>query len=735
MSVDLENEAVDVLEQKFRANQLKMDIRLQEEQFKVLDRALALSAANRSFGSAGDQEVLEGLYAPEDYVDIQDYRRDNFGYQAYAATYTSKTDRQEGRNWPYWVSEPELAAIRGTVRLLSAYNKTCFGILNKLENYTISTGFTRKVTTKRDAPKELLRKIETVLDEFDELNGITGDLDQEVLRRDIRDGEVYLGLWNRGEGRVDIRVVEPDQVSEPTNHRDLEDWLCEHIDEAESGLSFDSNWSFGIHTTKGDACNRHGYYVQWTNDPVDWDYLPGGANPCYPPASGGNTWMESRKSNTDRNIKRGVSDFWPVTGDVELARKMIRNLTHAGAIQSAIAWIREMAPGTTQSQVSSATMSAADWQTNTATYKGGTRTSYQQTYQPGTTLYLGANQKFVPPPWIQQSMASGLVSIFEGMLRSIAQIWSMPEHMITGSASNSNYASILEAGSPFVKEIEKRQFKHENLWKSVYWKVVFFNWKAGRFGRVAWKDLQHAVEIVLTGPQIDVRDRAKDTQRDLELMNAGLLSPTEAASRSGLDYDDEVKKGAKAQGQGQPGQDGAAGGLDEANTEPVQAPPTSGAKPSQPEPPVEGAVQGPVPTAPQPEPQPEQPEEGGDTNSNSDAGLEVPSSQAMNGTQVSAAIELLGQVSAKTIAPEAAAELLVGLGLKADRAERIVKAQADISLKAEPVEPPSGVAADPSIPAGQEPEQQPAQQFVSGEEQPAFESLQQASEILWGNYP
>jgi hypothetical protein len=160
-------------------------------------------------------------------------------------------------------------------------------------------------------------------------------------------------------------------------------------------------------------------------------------------------------------------------------------------------------------------------------------------------LYLGANQKFVPPPWVQQLMAAGLVNIFEAMLRSVSQIWSMPEHFVTGSAANNNLASILEAGAPFVKEVETRQGWHMNLWTAVYWKVVWFNWKAGRLPGYSWKDIRAAVEIVLTGPQVDVRDRMKETQKNILLLDAGIMSPVEAASREGLDYDDQVRQGAK----------------------------------------------------------------------------------------------------------------------------------------------------------------------------------------------
>ena len=46
------------------------------------------------------------------------------------------------------------------------------------------------------------------------------------------------------------------------------------------------------------------------------------------------------------------------------------------------------------------------------------------------------------------------------LLRNFAVRWGLPEHMVTGSAENNNYASILEAGSPFHKACEAAQ--HED---------------------------------------------------------------------------------------------------------------------------------------------------------------------------------------------------------------------------------------------------------------------------------
>jgi hypothetical protein len=56
------------------------------------------------------------------------------------------------------------------------------------------------------------------------------------------------------------------------------------------------------------------------------------------------------------------------------------------------------------------------------------------------------------------------------------------------------------------------------------------------------------------------------------LMDDGIMSPLERASREGLDYDDQVRQGAKKVEQPQPGPGPQAPGM-----KPVQAPPTAGA--------------------------------------------------------------------------------------------------------------------------------------------------------------
>ena len=65
-------------------------------------------------------------------------------------------------------------------------------------------------------------------------------------------------------------------------------------------------------------------------------------------------------ANVVRSVKRGLSDFYPIQGNLEIARRVLRNMGEGSAVQAAIAWIQEMAPGTTQAQVNTGTMSRAD---------------------------------------------------------------------------------------------------------------------------------------------------------------------------------------------------------------------------------------------------------------------------------------------------------------------------------------------------------------------------------------
>jgi hypothetical protein len=326
---------------------------------------------------------------------------------------------------------------------------------------------------------------------------------------------------------VQARAVEPDQVTEPTNPAGLDKWLdCKE----------QTNWTFGVHSDCDDAQSVHGFYVQWTNRDQDWDYLPGGNEPILPP-SGPNTWIEHAKLNVVRSVKRGLSDFYPIQGNLEIARRVLRNMGEGSAVQAAIAWIQEMAPGTTQAQVNTGTMSRAD-ASYTANTQSGSRTHWLQQYDPATILKVPSGQKYLPGPLGAQN-ASSFITAAQALLRSVAVRWSLPESFVTGTAENNNFASSLVAESPFVKFAESQQQFYAQRDRRTLERVLWFAWQAGRFGDAEWVDIKRSVQIIVTPPQIEVRDPEKETAVRKTLHDVGILSRKTWSAQEGLDFDQE----------------------------------------------------------------------------------------------------------------------------------------------------------------------------------------------------
>jgi hypothetical protein len=353
-------------------HELRRQARLNSLRLKIAQQNEALAALRRS----GVRDSLEDFYDSANFFDPRDYLFEvpgGFG----GAIPTTRNDRDEGRDFPIFRTEQELAVIRGAARLLTSFSPIAVGILNTLTNYVIGTGFQYAVTSRSGTDRHFATVARAVIDEFLDENGWVGDLDRELFQRSRVDGEYFLGLWHVGAGHVQARAVEPDQVTEPSNKNGIEAWLgCAE--------SFASSWTFGIHTDDTDAQAIHGYYVQWTNRDTEWDYFRGGSEPITPP-DGAGRWMEHAKLNVVRSVKRGLSDFYSIQGNLDLARRVLRNKGEGSAVQAAIAWIQEAAPGVTQAQTSSATLARADarYTTNSAQ---GSRTHIAQQYGPATIL-------------------------------------------------------------------------------------------------------------------------------------------------------------------------------------------------------------------------------------------------------------------------------------------------------------------------------------------------------------
>lgn len=399
-------------------------------------------------------------------------------------------------------------------------------MLDALANYVLGPGFTFTAQAVADrAFSELGAAVQRTIERFLDDNAFAGGLDREIDTRSREDGEAFLVLDRRPNGAVKARFVECEQVTQPADVRPLEDWLgC--------GEEFVSCWKFGVHTPARETDLALGYHVIYDGAGADWDYIPVAR-------------MEHFKRNVTANAKRGVSDFYPVLGDLEREAKLRRNTAEGAALQAAIAWIVEVPPGMTPLGPAPAGRRGAFEPAVRSASQCGLNPQNASHYPPGTILRPGAGLVYKSGP-MGSDRNPNFVLVGQYVLRGIAVRWNMPEYLISADASNANYASALVAESPFVKAREADQQFYKRHFGSLLWKVLRLAWEAGRFARlgVSWETLEALIDIKIDAPAVATRDALKLAQTQALQLGMGILSRRTAAAQAGLDYDAEVQHGA-----------------------------------------------------------------------------------------------------------------------------------------------------------------------------------------------
>jgi hypothetical protein len=398
-------------------------------------------------------------------------------------------------------------------------------VLDALANYVLGPGFTFTVQAADETAGALVAAAQATIDRFLDDNAFYGALDREAHSRSREEGEAFLVLCPRPNGSVKARFLECEQITQPADPRPLENWLgC--------GEEFPSCWKFGVHTPVRETDQVLGFHAIYDGTGLDWDYIPAGR-------------MEHFKRNFPANAKRGVSDFFPVLGDLEREAKLRRNTAEGAALQAAIAWILEVPEGTLPSGSQSIGSGNVFATYDTPLHSAGVKLQNVNRYPPGTILRPSPGLSYKPGP-MGSERNSSFILVGQYILRGIAVRWNMPEYLISSDASNANYASALVAESPFVKAREADQQFYKRHFVSLLWKVVRLAWEAGRFSHlgVSWETLETLIEIKIDAPAVATRDALKLAQTQELQIDLGILSQRTAAAQAGLDYDAEVAQGA-----------------------------------------------------------------------------------------------------------------------------------------------------------------------------------------------
>lgn len=467
-------------------------------------------------------ELIEASAGWGTTVDRNEYLYDDssFGYSL-AVPYTTIDDRRGGAFRPIYYTEQDLSMIRAQVRNLWGLTPIPSGVIDTLANYTFGEGIGYTVQAEIDSP-QLLTAMQKVVDEFSESHGLDGDLDREIHRRSREDGEAFVRLrWVNG--KVRATCVEADQIGEPGDARSVE-YECE--------LDAGGCWKFGVHTLADDTSEVLGFFMRHDSSGAEWEYLP--SNRC-----------EHFKRNVTASAKRGFSDFYDIIKDLYNESRLTGNATAGAALQAAIAWIRQVPAGTTQSQATDIGRNAATRTASSPAAGGGNRLSNVGRYAPNTVLTIPQGQEYLPGP-LGAERNAGFDLIGQRVLKRCGVRWGMPEGMISGDSSNNNYASALVAQSPFVKGRQADQIWYGKRTISLLWKVIRMAWENGRFDRyhVNIDQMREHCKIVASYPTVESIDPLEQTNVAEKRIAMGILSKTTAAKQAGLDLEEEIRLGA-----------------------------------------------------------------------------------------------------------------------------------------------------------------------------------------------
>jgi hypothetical protein len=353
-----------------------------------------------------------------------------------------------------------------------------------------------------------VRAVQRAIDNFVEENSWK-EMEQELFFRSREDGEAFLRFFPQDSGSLQIRTMEPEQVIQPPDS------------------TFDE-WSYGIQTDIDDVFEIKAYYAHYSA-PGGVSMLRDGVYGEIIPAD----QVVHIKCNVKRAIKRGLPDLsFDTLETFSQGSKLRRNMGEGAAVQSAIAAVRQH-DAASSSQVETFAQSAIDYSMQLPF--GGRQQDYSR-IDAGSFLDIPKGMNYIPPPGAIN--ASAHLSIYEALLRAAGTRHNAPEWLVSGDASNNNYASSLTAESPFLRNCQRLQSFMKRPFLRVITEAVKNAIDAGRLP----KDTLKLVEIVATPPTVETRNRGEEASANQVYSGLGVKSRQTIAQEIGLDWEREAKE-------------------------------------------------------------------------------------------------------------------------------------------------------------------------------------------------
>lgn len=425
----------------------------------------------------------------------------------FVAPISTANDVRFGDFYPFWRSWIEHARLRASSRLLHAMSPLASGAIANVGAYVIGEGMRSRAAPQRDdSPKPLLEAVQTWLDEWEQENDWSS-LQIEAFDRHQVDGEYFLRLFPQDDGWTVTRLIEPMYVVEPPNEPQ-------------------EIAKYGILTDPEDLCDVRGFWVSEDGQGINGDRVSAAL-------------MRQHKANVRRSVKRGMPTLsYDMLDLYKIVGRLLENMGTGAAIQAAIAFVRqhEIAPGTA---VSDFVGGLADYDQQRTI---GNRRENVQRFDAGTVVDMDAGQKFVETGFA--SNVQNYTAAVQALLRAIAVKWGAPEWVVSADASNNSYSSSLTAESPFVKRCKQKQSEFVNTFRWAVLAALRHYCKVKRGIRAAgrlwmWEEVLHYVDIQVTPPTVETRNRMEEAQLNQTYIQLGVKSRQTAAQEQNLDFERE----------------------------------------------------------------------------------------------------------------------------------------------------------------------------------------------------
>lgn len=412
-------------------------------------------------------------------------------------------NRGRGEVIPAYLNDQGLQFLRDVSREMCLKNEYAVGVLENRQSFIVGSGFKYRVASVVPDGAPWVTSAQAAIDSFI-AQTLWNEAEQEMVKRGDRDGETILRFYPCPNGDLDFRFVEPEHVRTPPEYAGLREF------------------QLGVQTPPNDI---------------------GGSPISYSIVTDYDSWemefVDARdilhiKCNVDRNAKRGLPFLFSVGENLERAEKTLRNFaTMAQLVATYSVLRRHKAPPSAVAAFRDQlqTLQATDPIT-------GSQFNMEQMF-PGGIVDVPQSTEYEFPG--SSVNVGGHVQTLQAELRAIGARAVMPEYMVSGDASNANFASTTIAETPSNRMFDRAQTFYSSRTASgtgrylaVMPRVLLAKARAGLFP----PNILKLVKVIATPPNLAVRDLDKETNRNKILSDAGIITKQAWAQRENIDPND-----------------------------------------------------------------------------------------------------------------------------------------------------------------------------------------------------